>query len=58
VAPSDRSEAAAGIGLGLPITLAIAQAHEGRIEVDSQPGAGSQFSLVVPASGPDETTPE
>ena len=52
VARSDRSEAAAGIGLGLPITLAIAQAHEGRVEVDSRPGDGSRFSLVVPAAGP------
>ena len=55
---SGRPAAAAGVGLGLPITLAIAQAHDGRIEVDSQPGRGSRFRLVVPASGPDETAPE
>jgi signal transduction histidine kinase len=39
---------AGGVGLGLPTALAIAQAHGGGIEVDSVPGAGSRFSLVVP----------
>jgi two-component system sensor histidine kinase FlrB len=39
---------AGGVGLGLPTALAIAQAHGGGIEVDSAPGAGSRFSLVVP----------
>jgi signal transduction histidine kinase len=58
VARSDSSEAAAGIGLGLPITLAIAQAHEGRVDVDSRPGEGSRFSLVVPAAGPEDVGAE
>jgi signal transduction histidine kinase len=43
-----------GVGLGLPTALAIAQAHGGRIDVDSQPGEGSTFSLVVPTDGPEE----
>ncbi len=38
-----------GAGLGLPIVLAIAQAHGGRVEVDSTPGRGSTFRIVVPA---------
>ena len=38
----------AGTGLGLPTALAIAQAHGGRIEVDSAPGRGSTFQLVLP----------
>jgi len=50
----DRSEATAGIGLGLPISLLIVQAHDGRIDVDSRPGRGSAFSIVVPAGGPEE----
>jgi signal transduction histidine kinase len=45
VGEGDRS---GGVGLGLPTALAIAQAHGGSIEVDSAPGAGSRFSLVVP----------
>ena len=41
-----------GSGLGLPIALAIAQAHGGRIEFDSAAGSGSSFRLIVPATGP------
>jgi signal transduction histidine kinase len=58
VAGRDRSEATAGIGLGLPITLLIVQAHDGRIDVRSRPGHGSTFSIVVPAAGPKEVPGE
>jgi signal transduction histidine kinase len=58
VAPRDKSEATAGIGLGLPITLLIAQAHDGRIDVESRPGKGSTFRIVVPADGPKEDAEE
>jgi signal transduction histidine kinase len=43
-----------GVGLGLPRALAIAQAHGGTIEVRSQPGRGSTFTLAVPSAGPPE----
>ena len=52
VGRNDRGEPHAGTGLGLPTALAIAQAHDGRIEVRSEPGHGSTFTLVVPAAGP------
>jgi signal transduction histidine kinase len=42
-----------GAGIGLPTALAIAQAHDGTIEVESEVGRGSTFHLVVPAP-PDE----
>lgn len=38
-----------GTGLGLSTALAIAKGHRGRIEVDSAPGRGSTFSLLIPA---------
>ena len=58
VARRDATQPSAGIGLGLPISLTIAQAHGGRIDVDSRPGHGSTFRLVVPAAGPDPMTNE
>jgi signal transduction histidine kinase len=48
VGTSDRRAAAGGSGIGLPTALAIAQAHGGTIEVDSELGAGSAFHLVLP----------
>ncbi|NER33464.1 MAG: HAMP domain-containing histidine kinase [Oscillatoria sp. SIO1A7] len=37
-----------GSGLGLSIVKAIAVAHGGRVELKSQPGRGSVFTLVIP----------
>jgi len=53
VAGRDRREAQGGVGLGLPITLLIAQAHGGRVDVRSRPGRGSTFTLAVPVDGPE-----
>lgn len=39
----------AGAGLGLPIVKAICEAHRGRVQVDSPPGQGATFTLVIPA---------
>jgi signal transduction histidine kinase len=43
-----------GTGLGLAIADAIAVAHGGRTELDSIPGRGSTFSLVIPLDPPPE----
>jgi signal transduction histidine kinase len=37
-----------GVGLGLAIVRAIAQAHGGWVELTSQVGCGSMFTLVIP----------
>ena len=43
-----RSRSLGGTGLGLAIVKHIAQAHGGRVSVDSTPGKGSIFSLHLP----------
>lgn len=43
-----------GAGLGLAIVKAIAEAHDGRVEVDSRPGMGATFTVVIPAHRPRE----
>lgn len=39
---------ARGLGLGLCMVQALAEAHGGRVEVESLPGKGSRFRLLLP----------
>ena len=43
-----RDRAEGGSGLGLAIVKHIAQVHGGGVDVESQPGEGSTFSLRLP----------
>ena len=45
-----RSRDTGGTGLGLSIVKHVMQRHGGSLETDSEPGKGSRFRLVLPAS--------
>jgi len=48
VVDKGRSRASGGTGLGLAIVKHIAQAHGGKVVVQSEPGKGSTFSIFLP----------
>jgi two-component system phosphate regulon sensor histidine kinase PhoR len=44
-----RSRSTGGTGLGLAIVKHVAQRHQARLEIESEPDRGSTFSVVFPA---------
>ncbi|WP_337884477.1 two-component system sensor histidine kinase RppB [Fischerella thermalis] len=49
---SDRSRSTGGSGLGLAIAMAIVQAHQGNLKVQSELGKGSIFTVELPFNTP------
>jgi signal transduction histidine kinase len=41
-----------GSGLGLTIVAAIAKAHGGNVELNTEPGRGATFTVLIPTEGP------
>src|SRR6266540_3288312 len=48
-----RARATGGVGLGLSIVAAVAEAHGGSVAARSEPGRGTTFRIVLPLSGQD-----
>ena len=47
-----QADKVAGAGIGLAVAAQLAQAHGGRLAATSEPGAGTQITLVLPAAAP------
>jgi signal transduction histidine kinase len=51
--PHPETATTRGLGLGLSLVKALAEAHGGRVQVDSLPGKGSRFCLLLPGGDRD-----
>lgn len=49
-ADKSRNRSTGGSGIGLTIAKSLVEAHNGRIEVKSEPGKGTEFIVTLPSS--------
>jgi two-component system OmpR family sensor kinase len=47
-ADTSRARSSGGVGLGLSIVTAVAEAHGGTVSADGAPGGGATFRIVLP----------
>lgn len=55
--PEARRLETKGLGLGLALVYQLVQAHEGEVDVVSDPGRGSRFRVSLPRPTPADTVP-
>ena len=48
-ADASRARASGGVGLGLSIVAAVAEAHGGTVSAESEPGQGASFHIELPS---------
>jgi len=51
-------EAGEGTGLGLSVSYSIVEKHGGRLEVESEPGRGTTFTVTLPAAPDGKPRPQ
>jgi two-component system, OmpR family, sensor kinase len=56
-ADPSRNRSLGGTGLGLSIVAALVAAHAGRVELETAPGRGATFRVLLPAA-PDPELPD
>jgi two-component system OmpR family sensor kinase len=56
-ADESRSRASGGVGLGLSIVAAVAQAHGGTVAAHSRPGEGATFTISLPLAAREAPEP-